>query len=251
MISKNNLKYIKSLQLKKFRKEENKFLVEGAKSVLELLNSNFNIHQLLVSETYYHNNEKIIHSKCKEFSICTESEIEYAGSYSSNQSALAVVDMPQPSILLPNQGVSEYILMLDNISDPGNLGTIIRIADWYGISKIIASENTAELYNPKVIAASMGSFIRVNLFYTSLEEYLKNYKTFVYGASLDGKNIYDTKFNPSSGMLLLGSEAHGINNSLYPFIDELVFIPRFGGAESLNVSVATGIFCDHIKRQCL
>ena len=247
MISKNNLKYIKSLQLKKIRVAENRFLVEGAKSVLEVLDSNFTIHQLLCTESFASSNNILLQNKEINKDLCSEQELSDIGNFATNNTAIAVVEMQANEILFPKE--KEYVLLLDNISDPGNLGTIIRIADWYGISKIIASENTAEIYNPKVIAASMGSFTRVNIFYTSLANYLKENKTYVYAARLEGESIHKTSFKTNGGMVLMGNESHGIVESLYDFVDEFIFIPRFGFAESLNVGVATAIFCDNIRHQ--
>ena len=247
MISKNNLKYIKSLQLKKIRVAENRFLVEGAKSVLEVLDSNFTIHQLLCTESFASTNNILLNNKEINKEISTEQELSDIGNFATNNTAIAVVEMKTNKILLPAE--KEYILLLDNIADPGNLGTIIRIADWYGINKIIASENTAEIYNPKVIASSMGSFTRVNIFYTSLENYLKENKTYIYAARLEGESIHNTSFTRTGGMVLMGNESHGIDKVLYAFVDEFVFIPRYGLAESLNVGVATAVFCDKIRQQ--
>lgn len=246
MISKNNLKYIKSLQLKKIRKQENKFLVEGGKSVLELVNSTFIVHQLLVTEDYWSKNQLILQNSNSEVVICTEVELSEMGSLATNNSAVAVAACKENSVLIPE--INDYILILDGINDPGNLGTIIRIADWYGINKIIASSHTAELYNPKVISASMGSFTRVSVFYTDLLSYLSKHKTYLYAARLEGQPIYQTNFSTAGGMILMGSEAHGIATDLYPLVNEFIFIPRVGGAESLNVGVATAIFCDNMRR---
>lgn len=246
MISKNNLKYIKSLQLKKIRKQEHKFLVEGGKSVLELMDSNFSIAQILVTSDFLSNNKDKFEKSSAEITICTEAELADMGSLSSNHNAIAIASCKENLELLPE--ANEYLLILDGINDPGNLGTIIRIADWYGINKIIASSHTAELYNPKVIAASMGSFTRVSVFYTDLVPYLSHHKTYVYAARLEGQPIYQTNFSLKGGMILMGSEAHGIAADLYPMVDEFVFIPRIGGAESLNVGVATAIFCDNMRR---
>ncbi len=247
MISKNNLKYIKSLQLKKIRLSENRFLVEGAKSILELLASDFNIHQVLCTNTFSIQHGSLLRNKNIAPEICSDQDLAAIGSFASNNTAVAVVEMKPNVPLIPSK--NEYVLLLDNINDPGNLGTIIRIADWYGIEKIIVSENTAEHYNPKVIAASMGSFTRVHIFYTSLQNYLKEHKTYLYAARLEGNSIHKTSFSTQGGMILMGNESHGIDESLFPFVNEFVFIPRFGHAESLNVGVATAIFCDCMRNK--
>ncbi len=246
MIFKNNLKYIKSLQLKKMRKEENRFLIEGTKSVLEILKADFNIHQILASADFIEGNRDLLQQKNVEFLECSTQELSQTGSFEHNNTAIAVAEMKPNTLLIPEP--NEYLLVLDNISDPGNLGTIIRIADWYGIQKIIVSKTTAEVYNPKVIAASMGSFTRTNIYYTDLIPYLESHKIHVYGARLEGKSIYETTFQSTGGMILMGNESHGISPDLYSWVDEFVFIPRFGHAESLNVGVATAIFCDHVRR---
>ena len=179
------------------------------------------------------------------FEVVTPKDLERMGEFASNDSALAVVEM-QDNKELQLEG-EEFILVLDGINDPGNLGTIIRIADWYGITKIICSENTAEVYNSKVISASMGSFTRVKLYYCDLIEYLKKVKALVYGAELHGQDVHTLKF-ASSGFILLGSEASGISKDVQSFITEKITIPRYGQAESLNVAVAAAIICDNLRR---
>jgi len=246
MFSKNKLKFIKSLQIKKFRKQENSFLIEGAKSVEELIDSDFKTVSLFLTEEYFNCYKAKIEQKNIPVTLCSKEELASAGSFSTNNAAIAIAEMV-PNILLTPAG-QEYLLLLDDIKDPGNLGTIIRIADWYGIKKIICSENTAEFYNPKVIAATMGSFTRVKTFYGNLNEYLQKHKTFLYGAKLHGDNIHKTPFN-KEGMLLIGNESNGINPELEKFIDQSVLIPRFGKAESLNAGIATAIICDNIFRQ--
>ncbi|MFM7487408.1 MAG: RNA methyltransferase, partial [Cytophagales bacterium] len=141
----------------------------------------------------------------------------------------------------------EFALVLDDIRDPGNLGTIIRTADWYGIKKIIASEETADFYNPKVIHATMGSFCRVQIFYTSLLQYLSDASQPVYGAFLDGDNVHDIDFS-KSGLLVIGNEAQGISKVVENKVTQRITIPKRGGAESLNASVATAILLDNVFR---
>jgi TrmH family RNA methyltransferase len=141
----------------------------------------------------------------------------------------------------------EFALVLDDIRDPGNLGTIIRTADWYGITRIIASSETADFYNSKVITSTMGSFTRVGIFYTTLEQYLAQSTLPVFGAYLEGKNIHETRFG-SGGLIVIGNESHGIRPELEKFITDKITIPRFGKAESLNAAIATAIICDSIRR---
>jgi len=141
-----------------------------------------------------------------------------------------------------------FSLVLDDVQDPGNLGTIIRTADWFGIKTIICSENTVEAYNPKTVQSTMGSLCRVNIIYTSLVQFLKNTKLPIYGALLDGENIYQTNWG-NEGLILLGNEGHGIGKELIEQITVPVTIPRFGEAESLNVAVSAAIFCSEISRK--
>jgi TrmH family RNA methyltransferase len=140
-----------------------------------------------------------------------------------------------------------FNLMLDDIRDPGNLGTIIRTADWYGIKNIIVSEETADVYNSKVIQSSMGSFIRVNVFYTSLEEYLGKNKLPVFGTFLDGDNAHTLNFG-LGGIVVIGNEANGISKAVERFVTRRITIPRFGHAESLNAAIATAVICDNLRR---
>jgi RNA methyltransferase, TrmH family len=150
----------------------------------------------------------------------------------------------------PNQSFlvseHEFALVLDDIRDPGNLGTIIRTADWYGIQKIIASEETADYYNPKVISATMGSFTRVSVFYTDLATYLGQHHHRVFGAYLEGQDIHKVDFG-TSGLVLIGNEARGISPSLSRFVTDKITIPKYGKAESLNAAIATAIICDQVR----
>ncbi len=246
MISKNKLKYIKSLQLKKFRKQENAFLIEGAKSILELLNSDFKIHSLFLTDEFFNCYNAQINQHDIEVTLCSEKELADAGTFTSNNAGIAIANIKPNKMIIP--GKDEYILMLDEIKDPGNLGTIIRIADWYGIDKIVCSENTTDLYSPKVIAATMGSFTRVSLYYCDLKNYLSMQKTYTYGAILGGKNLYDVQFR-EEGIIIIGNESKGIDSELTSLLQESVAIPSFGQAESLNAGIATAVILDNLKRQ--
>ena len=172
-------------------------------------------------------------------------ELAALGTFKTNEAALAVAEM-KPDISL-KAGKDEYVLMLDELNDPGNLGTIIRIADWFGIKKIICSENTVDFYNPKVIAAAKGSFTRVQAHYTDLYHFLKANNMPVYGADMEGAPVHSYSFT-KGGYLLMGNEANGIDPKLLPFVTEKLSIPGWGGAESLNVAVATAILCDNLRR---
>ena len=245
MLSKNTVKFIKSLHQKKYRLESGKFFVEGEKSVVEVLQSSFTVDLLLVTQEFADKHAPLLSGKAFEVLFVTPNQLEQVGQYQSNDSALAIVQMKPNQAFLPEKG--KLILALDEVRDPGNLGTIIRIADWYGIKKLIFSTHSAEFYNPKVIQASMGSFTRVQFYYGDLAQAFQQWKLPVYGAFLEGESIHEL-INPSPGVLLLGNESQGISKEVEKWVNSKITIPSFGKAESLNVAIATAIFCDNFKR---
>jgi RNA methyltransferase, TrmH family len=245
MLSKNTVKFIKSLHQKKYRLESGKFFVEGEKSVVEVLQSSFTVDLLLVTQEFATKHATLLSGKAFEVLFVTPNQLEQLGQYQSNDAALAVVQMKPNQAFLPEKG--ELILALDEVRDPGNLGTIIRIADWYGIKKLIFSSHTAEFYNPKVIQSSMGSFTRVQFYYGDLAQAFQEWKLPVYGAFLEGESIHELT-NPTPGVLLLGNESQGISKEVEKWVSSKITIPSFGKAESLNVAIATAIFCDNFKR---
>jgi TrmH family RNA methyltransferase len=236
MLSKNTVKFIKSLHQKKYRVESGKFFVEGEKSVLEVLQSSFTVDLLLVTQEFATKHAKVLSGVQAEVGYVTANQLEQVGQYQSNDAALAVVQMKPNQAFTPLKG--ELILALDEVRDPGNLGTIIRIAD---------STQTAEFYNPKVIQSSMGSFTRVQFYYGDLVQAFQAWKLPVYGAFLEGESIHQLT-NPAPGVLLLGNESQGISKEVEKWVSSKVTIPSFGNAESLNVAIATAIFCDNFKR---
>ncbi len=246
MLSKNTLKFIKSLHQKKFRKKENAFFVEGSKNVTELLLSDFEVSLLLYTEKFLEENQSALKRFKGEAHLVLQNQLESTGSFQTNDSALAVAAI-KPNILSQIQD-DELVIALDDVRDPGNLGTIIRIADWYGIHNLLLSTESADFYNPKVLHASMGSFTRINVFYTDLESYFRKSKKQIIGAYLNGENIHEVKLLPS-GILLMGNESTGISKNLECFITHKITIPRFGQAESLNVAVATAVICDNFRRK--
>ncbi len=245
MISKARSKYIKSLQVKKYRKQEQSFLVEGAKGVVELLSSQYEVSFVCATPEFLSEHEAILRKKNAEIVEVSEDELTSIGSVESNEAAIAVAKMglEEPPRLKP----TEWILALDDVRDPGNLGTIIRTADWYGIGQVIASPETADVYNPKVIRATMGSFTRVRVHYTPLVDLIRIFPGDVYGAFLDGDNAHQVQFG-KGGMLVIGSESHGISEEVTQAIKRRITIPRVGRAESLNAGVATAILLDNIFR---
>lgn len=245
MLSKNTVKFIKSLHQKKYRAEHQKFFVEGEKSVVEVINSNFVIDFLVATPDFIERHNVLLKKCSFEIIQATKNQLESLGQYQSNDSALAVVKQKVNEAFRPDQ--NELVVALDDVRDPGNLGTIIRIADWYGIKKLLFSSQTADFYNPKVIQASMGSFTRIQFFYGDLPTVLSSWSLPVYGAFLDGENLHSlSKVEP--GVILMGNESKGISPEVEPFVSRKITIPAFGSAESLNVAIATAVLCDNFKR---
>lgn len=254
MISKSQISYIKSLHLKKYRKENQQFIIEGDKLTDEFLNSDFQVEEIYLIDSKREKYELLLSKSAKKIEIISarREDMEKMTQMSTAPEVIALVNIPiQNSIeQIPRSEFEDnLVLMLDDVKDPGNLGTIIRIADWFGIKHIICSENCVELYNSKVIQATMGSILRTKLYYTDLFQYLNlNKNSAVYGALLEGNSIYELE-GKMNGILLMGSESHGISSTLLPFISNPISIPRFGYAESLNVAIATGILCSEMKRR--
>jgi RNA methyltransferase, TrmH family len=248
MLSKNKIKYINSLQIKKFRQENAAFVVEGAKSVSELLTSDFEIELVALTDEYYKENTSRWDKQPFAVEIATANDLIKAGTLQTNDAALAVVKTKNNDFLCAN--AQELVLVLDDIRDPGNLGTIIRIADWYGITKIICSLTTTDWYNPKVIAASKGSFLRVRGFYTDLAKYFQKVGTnTVYGTFLNGEDVHSVSF-AAGGYVVLGNESNGIGLETESFVNQRITIPRYGQAESLNVAIAAAIVLDVAVQSC-
>lgn len=237
-MTKSEIKKIKSLTEKKYRTELGLFTVEGEKSVLELIDSDFVVEKLFCTKTFVEKNSECL--KKISFEIIEKEELEKISNFESNDSALALVKQ-KGNVKLSN---NKKTLVLDDIRDPGNLGTIIRICDWYGIKNIVASETTVDFYNPKVISASMGSFTRINIFYTNLKKFLSEEKKPIFGAFLAGEDIHKTKI-PEEAILVMGSESNGISKELERVIKNRITIPSYGKAESLNVAIATAIILDN------
>ncbi|EJF11625.1 RNA methyltransferase [Pontibacter sp. BAB1700] len=246
MLSKAIVKYVTSLQVKKYRNQHQAFMVEGAKSLLELLNSDFEIQHLFITQDFLQEHGNRL-SKGTRYELVTEQDLTRAGTFSSNNAGLAVAHMHQLPKLQFHPG--DFTLALDDIRDPGNMGTIIRIADWYGIQTIVCSETCADFYNPKTISATMGSFTRVKAYYLNLGEWLHQLpeNVPVYGASLDGENLHRMQLQPT-GVVVMGNEANGIRPEVASEVNRLIKIPDFGEAESLNVATATAIIIDNFMR---
>lgn len=238
-LSKNQIKFITSLQQKKYRDKENLFLVEGIKVVDEFLKSNLKLHSLYYTEAANYANEKLAIQ-------ISENELKKISNLKSPNKVLAVFYKPDFKIDM----TSNLTLALDDINDPGNLGTIIRLCDWFAIKTIICSMNTVDCYNPKVIQASMGSFTRVNLMYSDLVAYLKNAKKPILVADMYGENMYQFQF-PKDVILVMGNEANGISKEVMSLATNTISIPKVGEqnvTESLNVATATAILISEYAR---
>jgi TrmH family RNA methyltransferase len=233
MLSRNEAKYIQSLYHKKNRDAEGVFVAEGVKLISELLHSALTMTSIYALRKWTEQNPEV-----KNVTTVNESELKRISAFETPNEVLAVVEKKIVK-RIPDLG-GKITLILDGIQDPGNLGTIIRTADWFGIENIIASEDTADLYNPKVIQASMGSFIRVNIFYEELKQFLAANTIPVYGTMLNGEDIASIR-SPEECLLVTGNESKGIRNEIIAFIQKRIAIPRLGKAESLNAAIATGI----------
>jgi TrmH family RNA methyltransferase len=240
MLSRNEVKYIQSLCQKKQRQEEGLFVAEGTKLVNELLQSGYPIRKLYALPSWAEDNSAAV-----PVTIVTEIELQKISGLQAPNQVLAIAEQRIP--LTEPQFHNQVTIVLDDIQDPGNLGTIIRIADWFGIKQVVASEDTVELYNPKVIQGTMGSFARVNFWYRSLRAFLEASTVPVYGALLNGKNMHGEP-PVTEGLLVIGNESKGISKELLRFISHPITIPRLGGAESLNAAVATGIIVSHLTK---
>ena len=240
MVSDKQIKIIKSLKLKKNRIKHNLFVAEGDKSILELITADFNINSL------YSIDRQIEGVKNSVIQL-SKPELNKISNLSNPKNSLGVFEIPKPKKINYNK----LIIGLDNISDPGNLGTIIRLCDWFGLEDLICSFDTVDCYNPKVIQASMGSISRVNITYLDLQKTLENNSLKTYGTYMQGDSIFEID-EIKNGVILFGNEANGINPNLSKFVDKRLSIPRFGKlkkTESLNVANALSIVLSENSRK--
>ncbi|MBP8792448.1 MAG: RNA methyltransferase [Lutibacter sp.] len=238
-LSKNQLKLITSLQQKKYRQKYNLFVAEGTKVVKEFLNSNFEVDQLFCVDGSEYSNVGTI-------SLISENDLKKISTLKSPNNVVGLFKIPE-SLPVEDAGL---IVVLDEINDPGNLGTIIRLCDWFGVTQLICSNNTVDCYNSKVVQASMGSLKRVSISYLNIELFLKNTKLPKYGTLMDGENVYNSTL-PQNAILVMGNEANGISAPVLNLVDSFISIPRFGNlqqTESLNVANATAILLSEFKR---
>lgn len=240
MVSKNQIKLITGLQQKKYRNEHQLFLAEGVKVIQELLQSNIVLDHLFETESIF----EMVPPAQK--TLIKEADMKRMSALNTPSSCLAVFHIPAPKPI----DFKGLIVALDDIRDPGNLGTIIRLCDWFGVTQLLCSKETVDLYNPKVIQATMGSVSRVQVNYVDLATFISETTLPVFGTFMDGKNIYKESL-PSEGILIFGNEANGISPALEQKIKNRIAIPRFGNlqqTESLNVATATAIFLSEFRR---
>ena len=250
MLSKAKIKLIKSLELKKFRQSEGLFVAEGSKIVGDLL-PRFHCRLLAATDEWFLKNP---HPKADEAVAATDEELRKASFLKNPQHVVALFEIPHSS----PEGLPEHslALALDNVQDPGNLGTIVRIADWFGIRQIVCSEGSADAFSPKVIQATMGAIARVRIHYTPLAAWLQSLpgSTPVYGTFLNGKNIYSEPLS-ANGVIVMGNEGNGISPEVEEHITRRLFIPSYPEgvetSESLNVAAATAITCAEFRRRLL
>ena len=247
MLSKAKIKWIHSLNLKKNRKELHLFVAEGHKLVTELLPL-MSCRFLTATAEWLQKYPDIQAAEIAEASL---QELNKASNQQHPQEVLAVFEIPDRKPDL-NYLKNNLTLALDNIQDPGNLGTIVRTADWFGINTLLCSVGCADAYNPKSVQASMGSIARVAVHYVKLEEFIPTLNLPVFGAFLEGKNLYEFRHLPQAAVILMGNESNGISGKLKPLVNEKLYIPEFPPgsirAESLNVSIATGIICAAFRK---
>ena len=242
MISKNQIKNITRLQQKKYRQQLGLFVVEGIKGVEEFLNSDFKLQNLYTTESIFNAPEELV-------TEIKEAELKKISSLKNPNTALAVFHIPKAKEL----NKDELILALDDVRDPGNLGTIIRLCDWFGIKNLVCSTNTVDCYNPKVVQATMGSLTRVNTTYLNLDEFISSSSTEVFGTFMNGENIYNAEL-PKKGIVVMGNEANGISNSIKDKVERQLTIPQYGEnqkTESLNVANATAIVLSEFRRRAI
>ncbi|PWH81657.1 RNA methyltransferase [Algibacter marinivivus] len=238
MLSKSQIKLITSLKQKKYRQQHGFFVVEGVKTIKELLQSDLELYKLYTTETF--------NIDAKNEVVISNSDLKRISFLVTPNTALAIFKIPNKKSI----DTSGLIVALDDVRDPGNLGTIIRLCDWFGVKELVCSKKTVDCYNPKVIQATMGSITRVNITYVDLMLFLEESKTPVFGAFMEGKNVYN-KTMPKQSVLVMGNEANGISKDVEAVITEKIAIPRFGdlqATESLNVASATAILLSEFKR---
>ncbi|MBT8260977.1 MAG: RNA methyltransferase [Flavobacteriaceae bacterium] len=242
MLSKNQIKLITLLKQKKYRVKHNLFVAEGIKTINELLHSDFELSHLYTTTLDFSASDVLT-------TLISEKELKKISFLKTPNTALALFKIPMPKKI----DFSKLVVALDNVKDPGNLGTIIRLCDWFGLDNLICNLETVDCYNPKVIQATMGSIKRINITYTDLSELLNTRHETVFGTFMEGENVYKSNL-PENGILVLGNESNGISEDISRTINKKISIPRFGNikeTESLNVANATAILLSEFKRRII
>jgi len=243
MISTTQIKFLSSLKIKKYRQKSNTFIGEGEKVAHELLGSGITISNIFAESDWLKSNDNLLIGLQSKVTEVTDKELKKASFLKTPNKVIVVAEIPKYDITKIAKGI--FTIILDNISDPGNMGTMIRIADWFGIEDIVCSSSCVDAYNPKVVQGTMGSIARVNIHYADLEEFFsRNESAKVYGAMMQGRALQEFR-SADPGFILIGSESTGIDPRLDRFITDPVTIPGLGTAESLNAAVATGIIVHH------
>jgi RNA methyltransferase, TrmH family len=253
MIGRHKISYIISLQKKKVREEERLYVIEGDKLVREFLTARVPVRMLIAKPEFLNSLPLVVKQSISEVLPASYEELKKISSLTTPHNALAVVEMPDTQTNLPDVGKG-LAVALDTVQDPGNLGTIIRAAAWFGIKNIFCSPDCVDVYNPKVIQASMGAILHVNMVYTDLRLFLKDAsakKIKIFGALIDGESIYSYKLD-NHGIILLGNESKGISEDLMPYITDRIMIPKLSdaqsGIDSLNVSMAASVIFSEFTR---
>jgi len=256
MLSKNRIKHFRSLRLKKYREKHGEYLVEGEKIIKELIDSGYPlVKQLIATQQWLKNNYKDAIYPPENILIVSAYELSKISSFKTPGGVIALLCIPA-HIINKNAIIDDISLVLDRIQDPGNLGNIIRIADWFGIKNIFCSHDCADCFSPKVVQATMGAIMRINVYYVNLKDLLEEYKSVpgftIYGTFLNGESIYDKDLDKRA-FIVMGNESRGISKSCIPYITTKLFVPKYaheaGSIESLNVSAATAIICSEFRRR--
>ncbi len=245
MLSKSQISFVNALHQKKYRKEHGLFIAEGTKSITEFLHSDYSVDTIFHVPGVAPKLGNFL-QKVKLFETGAN-ELKKISTLTTPSDALALICIPERTIVSHESFRNRFTIVLDGVQDPGNLGTIIRTADWFGFEELICSTDTAEAYNPKVVQASMGSLSRIRIHYTDIKELFMQARLPVFGTLLNGRSVYQTDFG-SEGFLVMGNEGNGISDGVKNTINHRITIPRFGKAESLNVAVSTAIICSELKR---
>lgn len=252
MISKNRIKEIKQLELKKYRRRSGLFVAEGHKLVLDLLSA-FHPVYFAATDEWLGQNRNLLPAGVP-CDVVTADELQRASLQQNPQNILALFQIPQHDISLQEAAQDNLVLALDGVQDPGNLGTIVRLADWFGIGHVFCSAQSADIFGPKAVQATMGALARVQVHYTDLAEELRGFSGQIYGTFLDGDDIYAASLSPT-GVIVMGNEGNGVSPEVGALVNARLFVPPYpqgkATSESLNVAVATAIVCAEFRRRSM